>query len=95
MSSFVNPHRGWIVGTNGVPFARTTTGGQSWRTIPLPRPLKALLAHHYAIQQLDMVTPHVGWIMLQRPVGENGGVITRFFKTTDGGLTWSNQSVGS
>ena len=95
VSSLVNPHQGWVIGANGVPFAHTTNGGQSWRTIPLPRSLKTLLAHHYAIQQLDMVTPHVGWIMLQRSVGENGGAITRFFKTTDGGRTWSDQSVGS
>ena len=102
--SFINPNEGWVIGTNGAPFAQTTNGGQSWSRIPLTQSLKALLAYrypnrqlniveHYRIKQLAMVTPKVGWMMLQRgrPGSLNGGTITKFFKTTDGGRTWTAQ----
>lgn len=87
VSSFVTPSQGWVIGAYGRLFAETTTGGQSWQAIPIPRPLPTLLASHYRIQQLDMSTPKIGWLALQRSVGQNGGTITKFFKTTDGDRT--------
>lgn len=93
--SFVNPDQGWVIGDHGTLFAETSNGGQSWQTIALPRPLKTLLAHHYTVQQLDMVTPRLGWMMLQQSVGQNGAARTTFFKTTDGGRTWTAQRVES
>lgn len=95
VASFPTPNHGWVIGAQGAPFAETTNAGQSWQTILIARPLKTAIAHHYAIQQLDMVTSKIGWIMLQRPVGENGATITKFFKTTNGGQTWSAERVGS
>lgn len=95
VSSFVTPNRGWVIGANGVPFAQTTNGGKSWHRIALTEPLTTVLGHDYTIQQMDMVTPKIGWMVLQRSVGQNDGAITKFFKTTDGGRTWSVQSVGS
>ena len=84
---------GWVIGAHGHLFAHTTNGGHSWQTVPLAEPLQTLLAHHYATQQLDMVRPTIGWIMLRRLVGQNGRMITKFFKTADGGRTWTVQSL--
>lgn len=93
MPSFINANQGWVIGEHGRLFAHTTNGGRAWQTVPLAEPLQTLLAHHYAIQQLDMVRPKIGWIMLRRLVGQNGRMITKFFKTTDGGRTWTVQSL--
>lgn len=88
IQSFLNPESGWIIGSTGTAFERTQNGGRSWSAIRITGSLETLLHNGYSIKRLDMVTPRVGWMMVENENGMTSEVITRILKTTDGGRIW-------
>lgn len=88
VQSFINPRIGWVIGNSGSAFERTQNGGRSWSAIRITGFLATLLRNGYSIKRLDMVTPKMGWMMVENENGMTSGVITRILRTTDGGRIW-------
>ncbi len=88
VSCFLNPNIGWIVGSTGTDLVRTHNAGQSWSSVPVTGALASMLYDGYSVQQLNMVTPEVGWMMVENVNGISSAVSTRVLKTINGGLTW-------
>lgn len=84
---FLNPEIGWVVGSSGL-MECTENGGQSWSDMRISGDLPGMLHNGYTIQKLDVVSPTVGWMMVEDENGMTSGVTTRILKTNDGGQTW-------
>jgi hypothetical protein len=90
--SFLNTQDGWIIGSSGTPFERTTNGGKSWTTIQAAGSLKLSLQQGFHVKQLNMVTSKTGWVLLNKENSINGHIQTKILKTTDGGNDWAVQT---
>ena len=85
---FVSPQVGWVAGGSG-PMLRTEDGGRTWSRMHVSGELSDLLHHGYTIQNFDMVSAMVGWMMVENENGMAGEVTTRILKSSNGGRTWA------
>ena len=79
---FLNTQVGFIAGTTGNLFI-TENGGDDW--------IRGSFAATYDIRSINMLNRNIGWLVASARTSGSGSV----WMTTDGGLNWSQQSVGS
>ncbi len=72
----------YVAGNEGV-LLKTTNRGRSWRALPLGTPTD--------LRRVSFANAQVGWALAAMPYGSRGAQVRR---TTDGGLTWTTQTVG-
>jgi len=85
-AEFADSNHGWVVTqyynqSNNYNFLRTSDGGDSWTTVP------NFAITGFEIMSIKFIDANQGWLV------ENGSSTysVHIRKTTDGGLTWSNQ----
>ena len=81
---FINANEGWVVGDGGF-IARTTNGGDTWDL-----QASGTGAKLYAVAFLDSQR---GYAVGQKPSGSTSPD-ANVLKTTDGGLTWVEETIG-
>jgi photosystem II stability/assembly factor-like uncharacterized protein len=97
--TFLDSHQGWMIraqdeqdGRVGYTLARTSDGGQTWRTSRIslfePGAPESLPGAVYLFF-LDVKT---GWLVV-RQVSSSNFRLGSLFRTTDGGETWARQSI--
>ncbi|QSO46222.1 WD40/YVTN/BNR-like repeat-containing protein [Alicyclobacillus mengziensis] len=91
--SFLSPEEGWIIGRTGSALEYTINAGESWQRIPTTGLLKSLIERGYTVEDLDMVTTSIGWVMLKRISEADSKITTKVLETTDGGQAWKEQNV--
>jgi photosystem II stability/assembly factor-like uncharacterized protein len=100
---FLDPTYGWVVSSQPVADAttpvtpltihRTTDGGVTWEALSLEsfdvtESGAAVAANVF----LDFLDAQTGWLVVQLPSSSNFSR-GRFFSTTDGGITWTEQTI--
>lgn len=65
-------------------FTRTTNGGTTWTAGTIPN------ATSYAFSNISAVDANNAWVAMYNDVSGSGG---RIYKTTDGGVTWTQQAT--
>jgi photosystem II stability/assembly factor-like uncharacterized protein len=88
-SKFLDKNNGWFVGEYTF-LAKTHDGGINLDTIILQKPNIDNLNTNF--WNLHFRTPNLGWIVGGWPFGFGPAII---YKTTDGGTTWIDQSLGN
>jgi photosystem II stability/assembly factor-like uncharacterized protein len=81
--SMINPSTGYVCGRWGL-FFKTTNGGATWDTSMSNNPMFA----NYFCSGLDFLNENTGWMVGGDP---NIGGNTKIWKTTNGGVNWSEQ----
>jgi photosystem II stability/assembly factor-like uncharacterized protein len=74
--SIVNSTTGWIVGDQGTIY-KTSDSGETWSK-------QSITA--WNLWSVSFIDDKIGWI------SEGGNALSKIFKTTDGGVSWVNQS---
>jgi photosystem II stability/assembly factor-like uncharacterized protein len=82
--SFVDSQIGYASGTDSQ-VVKTTNAGLTWT--PVTRPSTT----NYTLQAVDFIDANTGWVFVNF-INVPGGSI---FKTTDGGTTWTQQTLGT
>src|SRR6476646_3843910 len=82
--SFVDSQLGYACGTNSQ-VVKTTDAGLTWA--PVTRPS----ATNYVLQAMEFVDANTGWVFVNSATVPGGNI----FKTTDGGTTWGQQTIGT
>lgn len=77
--SIVNSTTGWIVGGQGTIY-KTSDLGETWSKQSISA---------WDLWSVSFIDDKIGWI------GEGGNSISKIFKTTDGGVSWVNQSYSN
>ncbi|MEK9136362.1 MAG: YCF48-related protein, partial [Bacteroidota bacterium] len=82
--SMVNSQIGYACGTNSQ-VVKTTNGGLTWAAATRPH------ANNYTLQALEFVDVNTGWVFVNFATVIGGNI----FKTTDGGTSWTQQTIGT
>ena len=82
--SFVDSQVGYASGTNSQ-VVKTTNAGLTWAAVTRPA------AANYTLQAVEFVDANTGWVFVNFGVVPGGNI----FKTTDGGTSWAQQTIGT
>lgn len=82
--SMVTPTIGYACGTNSV-VLKTTNAGQTW--IPKTKPSTT----DYTLYDMEFLNENTGWVVVNFGSAPGGNI----FKTTDGGTSWIQQTIGT
>ena len=82
---FTGSQHGWAISRGEV--ERTRSGGAHWTPVPLPP--------GWAAVDLSFARTQDGWVLAQKACANGSGCPYALAHTTDGGSTWSWQTLGS